>query len=316
LGSVAKLITFVALIVVGGGGYLFIVLPDVDGPFDVSIDATPERIERGHYLVNHVTGCLVCHSTRDWSLYAGPIIAGSEGMGGERWSVEMKIPGTIYSSNITPAAISSWTEGEVIRAMTGGVSRDGRALFPVMPYAEYGIMSSEDVHAVVAYVRSLNAVENDVPERALDFPMSLIVRTIPSNPQPASIDSSDSIKYGEYLATIAGCLTCHTQAEMGEPLPGMKGAGGFEFRMPWGTVRSSNITPDKKTGIGKWTKASFVAVFKAFDGAGPVPLDEADLPFNTVMPWMSFAGMSTTDLSAIFDYLQTLDPVANSVNRY
>ena len=51
--------------------------------------------------------------------------------------------------------IGNWTDGEVIRAIREGVSRDGQALFPLMPYAGFRHMSDEDVYALVAYLRTL-----------------------------------------------------------------------------------------------------------------------------------------------------------------
>ena len=76
----------------------------------------------------------------------------------------------LYSKNITPAAIGSWTDGELLRAVTQGVSKDGTPLFPLMPYPHFGAMAEEDVHAVLAYVRSLKAIEDDGADRAAELP--------------------------------------------------------------------------------------------------------------------------------------------------
>ena len=74
-------------------------------------------------------------------------------------------PGAVYSKNITPAAIGSWTDGELLRAVTQGVSKDGSPLFPVMPYPHFGSMSEDDMHAVVAYIRTLKAIESPAPPK-------------------------------------------------------------------------------------------------------------------------------------------------------
>src|SRR5574341_1161205 len=106
-------------------------------------------------------------------------------MGGQEFNLGPA--GRLYSKNITPAAIGSWSDGELRRAVTAGVSRDRTPLFPLMPYPHYGVMDEEDIHAVLAYVRSLKAIENrNIPARTLSFPLNLIVRTIPApaNPQP------------------------------------------------------------------------------------------------------------------------------------
>jgi hypothetical protein len=226
----------------------------------------------------------------------------------------MGFPGIFYSSNITPAAVGDWTDSELIRAIAGGVSRDGTALFPVMPYLEYGALAQEDLYSIIAYLRTLHARENDVPERTIDFPMNLIVRTLPQTPRPhPNPDPSDPVAYGEYLSLVAGCAFCHTPAEQGTPVPGMEFAGGFVFEGTWGTVRSANLTPEPDTGIGGWEKEYFVELFKVWDTPEPElrPVEAGD--FNTVMPWHMYAKMTEEDLSAIFDFLQTVKPVRNQV---
>ncbi len=75
-------------------------------------------------------------------------------------------------------------------------------------------------------------------------------------------------------------------------------AGGFEFKMPIGTLRSANITPDSQTGIGNWTEEAFVSRFKMYaDSSYQAPvLGKSD--FNTIMPWRMYAGMKDSDLKA------------------
>ena len=70
------------------------------------------------------------------------------GAGGETFNLGPA--GMLYSPNITPAAIGSWTDGELLRAVTSGVSQDGTPLFPLMPYPHFGAMAEEDVQAVLA----------------------------------------------------------------------------------------------------------------------------------------------------------------------
>src|SRR4029079_16157101 len=99
-----------------------------------------------------------------------------------------------------------------------GISRDGRALFPMMPYGNFRHMSDEDVYSLVAYMNSLTPVHNPLPKTEVQFPVSILMKSAPqplgSVPEP---DSSDKVKYGEYLVTMAGCQNCHTQAGQGEP---------------------------------------------------------------------------------------------------
>jgi hypothetical protein len=76
---------------------------------------------------------------------------------------EMGLPGRITSKNLTSDAktgLGSWTDGEILRAIREGVSKDGHALFPLMPYPNYRTMSDEDAYAIVAYLRTLKPVRN------------------------------------------------------------------------------------------------------------------------------------------------------------
>jgi ribosomal protein S18 acetylase RimI-like enzyme/mono/diheme cytochrome c family protein len=198
----------------------------------------------------------------------------------------------------------------VLRAFTAGVNRDGKPLFPLMPYPVYASLSRPDAEALIAYLRTLPARDNAVPPSSLDFPLNLIVRTMPSDatlrtatPEPGTPE------HGRYLATIAGCEACHTQENRGKPLPGMAFAGGRSF----GTVVSANISPDPLTGIGNWSKGDFLARFRGF-ATPPPPVGPEDN--NTVMPWTMYAGMSDGDLGAIYDYLRTVKPVRNPVEKW
>jgi hypothetical protein len=85
--------------------------------------------------------------------------------------------------------------------------------------------------------------------------------------------------------------------------------------MPNGKVSSANITPDPETGIGGWTAEQFVARFKAYSVPGNVP-KMAPGQVNTIMPWVMYSGMDTSDLRSIFAYLKTVKPVKNQVVHF
>lgn len=243
---IGALLGLALLVVVLGWLYLLLTFPAVGPAPKLSVEATPERLARGKYLVENVAGCIDCHSSHDWNSYAAPIISGTEGKGGEKFLGEF---GALYAPNITPAAIGDWSDGELYRAITAGVNKDGKALFPLMPYLNYARMSNNDLKAVIAYVRALKPIENQPPARVLNFPLNLIVRTMPKAAAPRQApDKSDRVAYGKYLATMASCADCHSPQVKGAPLPGMDFAGGFEISLPDGRiVRSANITPDKET---------------------------------------------------------------------
>jgi mono/diheme cytochrome c family protein len=309
------LLAVVVLVMAGGLVYLFLALPRVAPPATLQVARTPERIARGQYLSRHVAGCSDCHGERDWSKYSAPQIREREGHGGMAFRIGV---GTLYAPNITPARLSTWTDGEVLRAMVSGVSKDGAPLFPLMPYDALRQMSREDAESIIAFTRTLPPAARDVPPSRLNFPMNLIVRTMPSPAPPLpekTPDPSDRLAYGKYLTVIASCVTCHTKMERGQPVPGMAFAGGLEFQMRSGGVQySANITSDVETGIGRWTVEQFVDRFKSVADA-----DEASLALNgrknTEMPWRDYGGMKTEDLRAIFTYMQTIPAVRHAVPR-
>jgi len=315
---VGALILLVALAVGGGLAYLVTSFPRVSPAEELKVATSPELVARGRYLAHNVAVCLDCHSARDWEKFSGPLVPGSLGKGGEYFGRDFGFPGDFYARNVTPAGIGDWTDGEVLRAFTAGVGRDGRPFFPVMPYPSYAAMTRADAEAIVAYLRTLAPIEHAVPDSAPAFPMNLVLRTLPKDaafgPEP---DATDSVARGRYLTTIGACADCHTPKDHGAPIPGKVLAGGFEFRMPIGTVRSANLTPDPETGIGSWTRAQFVKRFKDMDpqaGYAPPAVDAG--AFNTVMPWTMYAGMTPEDLGAIYDYLRSLPPVKHPVERF
>lgn len=298
--------------------YLKFVLPDVGIMEQVHVVSTPELIARGDYLANHVAVCMDCHSKRDWSKFSGPPDPKSLGMGGELFDQRVGFPGTYYAKNITPTGIARYSDQELFRVITTGVTKEGRALFPVMPYPYYGQMDKEDIYAVIAYLRTLAPIANNIPESEPDFPMNLIINTIPQQANFSKRpDKTDVLNYGKYLVTASSCIECHTLTNKGVLVVGHEFAGGREFPFPNGAiVRSKNITPDLETGIGKWTEAEFLGVFqaRANEARSQTPLRPDQ--FNSIMPWAMYAGMEEEDLKAIFAYLKTIKPIKNTVEFY
>lgn len=285
---------------------------DVEAPTDAA------TLERGRYLANHVAACTSCHSTRDWRYFAAPVTPGTEGKGGERYDEATGFPGTLVSSNLTPSALGTWSDGEIFRAITAGVDRDGEALFPIMPYPHYRKLATTDALALVAWVRSLEPIEHQTPRHELNMPLNLIVNLMPAEHEgPASPPAPGDAGYPAYITGIASCISCHSLEDKGQPVEGMAYAGGREFPVPgYGVVRSSNITPHEVTGIGAWPKALFITRFKAMtaEAVGATALSKGDV--QTVMPWTDYAGMSEADLGAIYDFLKTVPPVDNLVERF
>jgi mono/diheme cytochrome c family protein len=301
------LVLLIVLAIAAGLIYAYAALPKKEAPQQIAVQATAERLQRGEYLVERVVVCFHCHSQRKMEVFATPRVRGTEGRGD--LFIKDESLGELYSPNITPHALKDWTDGELIRAVTAGVNKDGDPLFPIMPYKVYANLKEEDLHAVIAYVRSLKPIEYEVTPTRLKFPLNLIVRMIPGPPER---DTKAQSTPGNYLAKVAGCIDCHTPInEKGEPLPGMTLAGGQDFII----VKSANITPDLETGIGKWTKEDFISAFKKWQDPAMqqivMPKDQ-----NTVMPWISYSGMKEEDLAAIYEFLRTAPPIRNPVQKF
>ncbi|MCO4294025.1 cytochrome c [Solitalea sp. MAHUQ-68] len=311
------ILLFVVVAVIGMGVYVKTALPNVGPPQEMKVELTPERIKRGEYLATAVMVCMDCHSKRDWSKFSGPVTPGTLGQGGDEFNHTMGFPGTYFAANITPAGIGNWTDGEVFRAITTGVRKNGKPIFPVMPHANYGKLDEEDIKSVIAYLRTLPSIENSVPESESDFPMNFIINTIPAKANLQKMPSpADQIKYGKYLVTAASCFDCHTQLIKGEYLEGMDFAGGRTFEMPGGVLSTANITPDTKTGIGSWTQEQFLNKFKLFRDSSSIAKPVAETDFNSMMPWTMYAKMKDEDLAAIYAYLRTIKPISNSVVKF
>jgi mono/diheme cytochrome c family protein len=263
--------------------------------------ASVRDVDRGRYLIEQVLLCHHCHSERDFAFYAGPVIADAA-LGGA-WVEDRVVPA--FSANLTPHGLSNWTDGEVFRAITSGVNRDGDALHPLMPSDSYRNMSGADVRAVVAYLRTIPPVRRDQPawksRSVLEFLIVKVIgRTLPKPYEPVAVPSPDNpLAYGRYLAVIAECGFCH----------GSDYAGSRPVPIP-GTTRttfSSNITPDPETGIGSWSEDDFMNVFRSFRPLIENPVAARDR--NTSMPWLRYASMTDQDLRALYAYLRTVPPV-------
>ncbi len=297
--------------------YVKLALPNVGPAPDLKVEITPERLERGEYLATVLMSCVDCHSQRDFSKYAAPTTGVPFSGGGSEFTEETGAPGDFYAPNLTPYHLEEWTDGEIYRAITAGVSKDGRALFPSMPYHLYGQAPDEDIYSVIAYLRSLQPHESTVPDPSPKFPFSLIMNFIPQKQEPEETpDKNNIVAYGEYVTKLAACYDCHTPMEKGNYVDEKAYSGNMEFILPNGTLYSANITPDKETGIGEWTEEMFISLFRVYNAdSGYVHMDVGE-GYNTVMPWTVYSKMDEYDLKAIYAYLMTLDPIKNETNIY
>jgi len=286
-------------------------------------EATPARLARGEYLVQHVTDCLGCHSDHVNDRFGFPVKPGTEGQGGFVFDKNLGFPGVVAAQNITPdreTGLGAWSDGEIVRAVREGVDRNGDALFPMMPYVHYANLADEDAKAIVVYLRTLKPVRNRVPAKHIDFPVNLFVKMVPKpigGPVPSPDPAKDHHGYGQYLVKIGGCYECHTAHDDKNHLVTEKAyAGGWEMKGPWGRVVTANLTPHPETFIGRSTKAEFIGRFRSFAALDATTSPACPKGRNTVMPWLAFSRMSDGDLGAIYDYLRTLKPIENRVNSF
>lgn len=204
------LLFLISLCILVFGGilvYLSAFLPNIDAPHDLKVNMTEENIKKGRYLANEVMGCVGCHAQRDFSRFAVPIVEESKGAGGELWDQRVNFPGTMYAPNISQTALRDWSDGELYRAITAGVDKDGNALFPIMPYLQYGKLPKEDIYAVIAHLRTLPPKEESYPERELDFPLNFIVNLMPAS-------GSHHLAPNEFDLENMGSILLHQQFAM------------------------------------------------------------------------------------------------------
>ena len=291
-------------------GWRPIVGPRVRPLTDRHFEPTPARLERGRYLAT--TGgvpCMLCHSGMEGTP-EGLVIPDETRFAGRNWAPD-GIP-FLTAPNLTPdpeTGIGTWSDDALARGIREGISHDGRALFPLMPYGKFRHMTDEDLASIIVYLRSLKPVRRALPKTELPFPVN---RLINAEPQPVAgpvtADLSTPEKRGEYLVTIAACAECHTPMDdRGGRLPGMDFAGGFKLEytgIP--TVFSANITPGVN-GIPYYTEELFIQTLRT----GRV----RERKLSGMMPTNYYRHMTDEDLESIFAYLKTIKPVDHFVDN-
>jgi mono/diheme cytochrome c family protein len=271
-------------------------------------ESTLERLKRGAYLVEHVSGCAFCH-TPFQETAAGPEIVASKKASGQVFPLP-GFPGTVVAPNLTPdpeTGIGNWTDDQLARAIREGIGHDGRTLFPLMPYTYFRHMTDEDLASVVVYLRSLPPIRNPLPATEIHFPIKYLIRTAPEPVTEAvQADVSTPVSRGKYLVGIALCADCHTPSRRGQLVAGMDFAGGQVFDLGSKKIASPNITPDS-TGIGSYTEDTFVKTLRT----GYVGTRQ----LNTFMPWQGYSALTDNDLKDMYAYLKTLTPVSHRVDN-
>ncbi len=272
-----------------------------------------QTIARGEYLAKHVYVCMGCHSQTHDELPGDPPYEDKLGVGRDFGEVP-SFPGHIRARNLTSdktAGIGAWSDGEIVRAMREGIAKNGRPLFPIMPYPTYAkSMSDADALAVVAYLRTLSASTNDPGPMEINFPLRMFARAIPQPlEKPAAPPPETGIERGKWLLDACSCTECHTTKDKRyQALPGMYLAGGTAFPIrDKGSVYVANITSDKETGIGTWSDDEILAAIKT--GVGKTKKNRA----LYAMPWPYYGGMTDDDLHWLVAALRQVPPVNHKV---
>jgi mono/diheme cytochrome c family protein len=257
--------------------------------------AQSAKVERGDYLVNGLLSCGNCHTPKGPN---GPIaeMAFAGGM-------PFDTPGfTVTAANITQdkaTGIGSWSDADIKKLMRTGERPDGAHVAMVMPTGFYHAMTERDLDAVVAYLRTINPIDNKVSAPIYKLPQ--VEDVLPGAEKPvAETALRDKVTKGQYLAGIAHCMECHTPMVRGRrQFSSRLGAGGFEFRGPFGVSVSRNITSSKTRGLGDWTDDEIKRAITqgiSRDGSHLKP----------PMGYANYAKVAPDDLDAVVAYLRTV----------
>ena len=246
-------------------------------------------LERGAYLMKGPVACGNCHTN--------PAPGSLELGGGTRFA---ELAFTAIAANLTPdpeTGITQWTDADLINGIRNGKRPRGSTIGPPMPIAAYRGISDDDVKAIVAYIRSVKPVVNKTARSAYRVPLpDSYGPTVTSVP---AVSDADPVKYGAYIVNhLAHCTECHSKPKDGggvDMTDGL-GAGGQQFRGPWGVSQAPNITP---TGIGHYSDADLKKVITT--GERP---DGSKL--KPPMAVSYYANMTPKDLDAVVAYLRSM----------
>jgi mono/diheme cytochrome c family protein len=250
----------------------------------VSVANDPDILARGEYLAKTVSACADCHG---------------ENLEGKHFVDEPAI-GTIPAPNLTSGIGGiggRYTVEDWELAIRHGVGADGQVLGG-MPSDSFASLSDEDLAAIIAYLQSLPAVDNELPARSLSFIGTILFGVFAYQDLPVAKISHElvgttqaveavSVEYGRYLTDIASCRDCR-----GADLRGRSAQEAAS-----GPPAGPDLSPNGS--LGNWTLEGFISTMRS----GITP-DGRNL--EPQMPWATYGGMSDDELHAIWLYLQDL----------
>jgi mono/diheme cytochrome c family protein len=269
-------------------------------------------VERGQYLVESILACGNCHTPK--SPDGRPIMARNMSGGGLTFTLP---PFSGAASNVTPdptTGIGAWSDDEMRRAIVEGI-RPGHGRLPntqlaaVMATPFFKAMLPRDLDAVVAYLRSLKPVQNEVASPTYRMP----VRHDKYPDAEAGFTAAmmaDPVRRGAYLVTIGHCMECHSPSDKGVPDFARLGAGGRVFNAQlvqgfpkeWTGAKAANITSHPSAGLGRWSNDEIKRAITQ-----GISRDGRRLQPPMAFDW--YARMTDADLEAIVAYLRTVPPL-------
>ena len=272
------------------------------------LQASEAQLERGRQVFD-AASCAVCHTDKENN---GEPLAGGYALKSDF--------GTFYSPNITPdieTGIGSWSDDDFINALQQGISPQGEHYFPSFPYTAYTKMQREDVLALKAYLFSLQPVKKANREHELAFYMTLVPtariwKSAYFKPGVYIAVPEQSVEWnrGAYLVQAMGhCTECHTPRKALGVLDQDRAFAGVQQLTGVGTV--PNITPDKKTGIGRWSVDDLVYYFET---GTTLSGDSSGGKMASIID-NSLSQLSASDRKAIAVYLLSLQPIENTITK-
>jgi mono/diheme cytochrome c family protein len=282
-GLVGLLVLAVIILFIMGGSKTGTVYNVPQETITVPTDA--ETMAQGEVLAN-ISGCTSCHV---------------QNLSGETF-FDDAVMGTLAAPNLTSGQGglgSRYTDTDWERAIRHGVRPDGTGLL-IMPSQHFAHYSDEDVAALIAYLKSVPPVDNELPSRALG-PMGRTLLVLGAfqltpemidhtTPHASSAPSGVTEERGHYLTEISVCADCH-----GEGLVGRAPEEAEE-----GPPAGPNLTPGGD--LAAWSEADFIQTIRT----GVTPAGNQLDPME--MPWPAYSRFSDEDLTAIYLYLQSLPP--------
>ncbi len=257
--------------------------------------AVDPLVTRGEY-VSRAADCMSCHTAPGGKMFAG----------GDQLKT---VFGSIFGPNITQDAdtgIGRWSKQDFVKVIRLGVRKDGRPLYPAMPYADYTKMTDADLDALWAYMKTIPAVHQYVPpaDKTFKFPFNIragmaawqAIFFKPERWHPTT-GKSAAWNRGDYLVTVLGhCGECHTPKDIAK-------AQETTYHLTGGQLEgwyAPDISNDPMSGVNKYSVDDIATFLKTGNLPGNVKV------FGPMQETIhdSLSHLTNDDLRAIALYLK------------